>query len=163
MCRNTCPFQEELQMKKCTKCGEVKELSEFYKHTTTKDGFVSHCKQCHSLINKKRRENPEYVARQKETMSRWRANSKNKRSILSSAYKTKYGITLEEYEDQFSKQEGKCYICGNTQDKPLYVDHCHKKETIRKLLCQQCNTGLGMFKDNPEIMAKAISYLKEHG
>ena len=45
---------------------------------------------------------------------------------------------------------------------PLYVDHCHKTNTLRDLLCHQCNSFLGHAKDNIEILQKAIDYLHKH-
>ncbi len=44
--------------------------------------------------------------------------------------------------------------------KGLCVDHDHKTGEIRGLLCDSCNNGLGRFKDNPEILASALSYLQ---
>ena len=56
-----------------------------------------------------------------------------------------------------------CKICGNPEikDKPLYVDHCHKTGNIRGLICSHCNTGLGNFYDNIELLQKAIDYLSQ--
>ena len=58
------------------------------------------------------------------------------------------------------RQEGKCAICLRPMEKP-YVDHCHTTKQVRGLLCQQCNSGIGMFGDNIEIMLRAIEYLKK--
>ena len=44
----------------------------------------------------------------------------------------------------------------------LAVDHCHVKGSVRKLLCKSCNNGLGLFKDNPELLEKAADYLRNH-
>ena len=41
------------------------------------------------------------------------------------------------------------------------VDHCHKSGQIRGLLCNACNKGLGLFKDSPIILEKAIKYLNQ--
>lgn len=76
--------------------------------------------------------------------------------------KRKYDISLEEYEDMFRKQDGKCRICNDPYDS-LHVDHDHATGDVRGLLCNNCNAGLGMFKDSPELMVKAIKYLKEAG
>lgn len=40
--------------KKCTKCGEEKDLESFHKERTNKSGYRSDCKQCVSRKNKKR-------------------------------------------------------------------------------------------------------------
>ena len=39
--------------KVCSKCGKELPLSEFYKHTYTRDGLMSHCKGCHYTITRK--------------------------------------------------------------------------------------------------------------
>lgn len=44
----------------------------------------------------------------------------------------------------------------------LFVDHCHKTNKIRGLLCINCNNGLGAFKDNVFSLNRAIQYLKEN-
>lgn len=58
----------------------------------------------------------------------------------------------------------KCDICGGPPmgKQSFHIDHCHTTNTFRGLLCHQCNIGLGNFKDNPELLVKAIAYLKEH-
>lgn len=42
-------LEDNMQEKKCSKCGEVKEVSEFYKNNKYVDGFASWCKQCHAI------------------------------------------------------------------------------------------------------------------
>lgn len=76
---------------------------------------------------------------------------------------TKMGITPEIYGEKLSRQNGVCAICGktNTGGKRLFIDHDHKSGAVRGLLCTHCNTGIGMFGDDREILAAAISYLIE--
>ncbi len=72
-----------------------------------------------------------------------------------------FGINPDEYILLLDRQDGVCAICGNAPDnKQLAVDHCHKIGKVRGLLCQYCNTGIGLFKEDPEILAKAIDYLQ---
>jgi hypothetical protein len=71
-----------------------------------------------------------------------------------------YGITLEEYNRLFVLQKGKCAICSVMQEKSLDVDHCHKSNKVRGLLCRKCNLGIGFMQDNPEICKKASEYLR---
>ena len=42
------------------------------------------------------------------------------------------------------------------------LDHCHETETFRGWICHHCNTGLGGFSDNPDRVARALTYLEEH-
>lgn len=75
--------------------------------------------------------------------------------------KKSFGVSLEWYEMTLLSQNGVCKICGSTNKKRrLSVDHCHKTKKIRGLLCGNCNVGLGNFKDDPKLMAKAIEYLE---
>lgn len=75
-----------------------------------------------------------------------------------SRLKRRYGITLEDYEKMFKEQKGKCAICGIKKDK-LDIDHCHRTNKVRGLLCGSCNRALGLLKDNTEFLNNAIRYL----
>lgn len=77
-------------------------------------------------------------------------------------YRTNYGITLEDYNELFTLQNGCCAICKRHQSefvKKLHVDHCHKTNVIRGLLCHNCNLALGRFRDDPEVLQAALEYL----
>ena len=85
-----------------------------------------------------------------------------------SKLKRAYGITLDEYEELLSKQDSKCAICGidnngKYRNKPraFAVDHCHTTGKIRGLLCSDCNTGIGLLKDNINFLQSAIKYLNK--
>lgn len=89
---------------------------------------------------------------------------KHRDSHTEARLKDKYGITLANYTEIFNKQNGNCAICGINQSelkKKLSVDHNHDNKKVRGLLCHQCNVGIGMFKDSPDILKKAIRYLKK--
>jgi len=76
----------------------------------------------------------------------------------------KYGITIEQYNEIFIKQNGCCKICNRHQSefkRSLAVDHCHKTNKVRGLLCHHCNAAIGHLFEDVFIMEKAISYLKE--
>lgn len=57
---------------------------------------------------------------------------------------------------------GLCAICRKQTEK-LHIDHNHATGQVRELLCQKCNQGIGCFCEEPEILEKAIAYLKKHG
>lgn len=69
-----------------------------------------------------------------------------------------YGITRKDYEGLCNQQDRKCKVCGRVCK--LYVDHNHKTSVIRGLLCNNCNLGLGHFKDNPQLLRNAANYLE---
>ena len=73
----------------------------------------------------------------------------------------KFGITLSAYLSMKEGQDGKCIICKIKSKRNLCVDHDHKTGEIRGLLCLGCNTGLGNFKDNVNILSAAIKYLNK--
>ena len=77
-------------------------------------------------------------------------------------YFSRYNITIADYEKLLEKQNNCCAICYSktgSANKRLAVDHNHQTGIIRGLLCDECNTGLGKFKDNPSLLTNAIAYL----
>lgn len=79
---------------------------------------------------------------------------------------SQYGLTFAEHEKLRWDQNGLCAICGQPQRKgktdDLVIDHDHGTGTVRGLLCQPCNLGLGNFEDDIERMEHAIAYVKHH-
>lgn len=92
-------------------------------------------------------------------------------NITRNSYMKKtYGLTLEEYQTMYNRQDGLCAICGLSETrktkygfiKLLHIDHDHKTGKIRALLCGNCNGGLGLFKDSIQYMENAINYIKQY-
>lgn len=73
----------------------------------------------------------------------------------------KYGLEPEEYDAMVAARVGRCDICGEQPDGALCVDHDHGTGQVRGLLCQDCNKGLGCFRDNPVFIERANDYLQE--
>jgi hypothetical protein len=89
-----------------------------------------------------------------------------------------YGISLEEYNKILESQGGTCGVCRRLPQKiRLSVDHKHLKgerqikreggqaiirALVRGILCWQCNTALGKFNDDPELLERAADYLRNH-
>jgi hypothetical protein len=73
-----------------------------------------------------------------------------------------YGLTPETYADMLAGQGGRCAICGSppSPSRSLHVDHDHESDEVRSLLCGRCNTGLGSFRDEPDLLAVAQAYLQ---
>jgi hypothetical protein len=53
----------------------------------------------------------------------------------------------------------RCEICGTTEGKLCY-DHDHASGLVRGVLCSAHNTAIGLFRDDPELLEKAIAYLR---
>jgi hypothetical protein len=91
--------------------------------------------------------------------------SRNKEKIKRDTIRRAYDITLEDYNEMFSKQGGCCSICKQHQTnfkRQLFIDHCHVTGRVRGLLCQHCNFILGQSKDNIDILQEAIKYLERN-
>lgn len=160
-------------MKLCNKCGEEKLLGCFRRH----GGYVrGECIECEAKIRKAHyAKNPEKYAaasRQwckdnpgKHAASKRAWVSKNKDKHDSYRRKVIYGIDHAAFTQMLIKQNGVCAICGGGpvgKRKNLSVDHCHKTGKVRALLCSNCNTGLGSFKDNPQLLLISHAYLLQH-
>jgi hypothetical protein len=81
----------------------------------------------------------------------------------------KFGITVDDYSRLFTKQGGRCAICGRPETatrggktKWLAVDHDHETGKVRGLLCQTCNSALGLLNDDITLLLSARDYLLQH-
>lgn len=136
--------------KVCSKCKVEKSKDSFDRKKGYKDGIYCWCKECrrahdNALWHKKSKENKLHIGRKYN-------------------YKTKYGISLEKYEELLVAQNHKCAICGKDEvevpKKRLCVDHCHTTGKVRGLLCHYCNIAIGHMFDSTENLNKAVQYLE---
>lgn len=81
-----------------------------------------------------------------------------------------YGIDLTDYNRMFAEQKGLCAACGFPESrinkktgkpKQLHVDHCHKTRRVRGLLCNNCNSALGLLQEDPARIAGLLAYAKQ--
>ena len=87
--------------------------------------------------------------------------------VKNRAYKLKlaFGITIEEWEELYRRQSGRCAVCGIHSvelSRRLSVDHDHETGEVRGLLCSKCNRGIGFMKDSPELLILAANYLQSY-
>lgn len=135
--------------RECSECGQFKPWSEFHKRKDLSTGCTSHCKTCRKKRTQRDTENG---------------------SIRNRELKRKYGVDLETCQHIAVKQGNACAICGTTEKgfirgRARYwsVDHDHKTGKVRGLLCQKCNTILGLANDDIQVLENAILYLKKYG
>jgi len=108
------------------------------------------------LSNKKYREKNRELIREKQKKFNKENPIKRKNSML----KYHYGITLDDYNKMFKQQNGKCAICKRHQNnltRTLCVDHDHKTNKIRALLCVTCNTDVSVIENRLEEMLKYLN------
>lgn len=106
---------------------------------------------------KKARSRKRYEAKREEILAknRWQHMAR------------KFGITAESFAAILADQGGGCAICG-AEETAWHVDHDHAccpttrtcGKCVRGILCRGCNIGLGNFRDDPELLKRAISYLQ---
>src|SRR3954470_16574026 len=127
-------------MKNCTKCSIGKDATSFYRHSNGR--IQSWCKSC-IAENRKRwtQENPGY-------MKGYRI-------------KNKYGLSSDEWMTMLVLQDSRCAVCQEDFSGPasICVDHDHKTNIVRALLCNSCNIALGHFRDDVQIVESAVTYL----
>ncbi len=161
----------ELIERHCGGCNTTKPINEFSKDKYRTGGFSYRCKICRAAQTKRWTvANPEKVKISND-------NNKPKRKVYYSSpegvessrrahLKRMYNLTLEEYQQKLEQQEGKCKICGRTEmnykNKVLCVDHNHETNEIRGLLCGLCNSGIGKFLDDKQLLMNAIKYLEKY-
>lgn len=145
---------------KCSKCQTIKQIFEFNKYMF--NIRYPYCRSCRTAATKIHHDKPENKKQRKWYNQKYEPIAENKRLIKN------YGISLEHYNNILKSQSECCAICHrhismsltkSGKPKKLAVDHHHLTGAIRGLLCFQCNSGLGNFKENISFLQKAISYL----
>ena len=138
--------------KTCTKCGELKQISEFNPRYDGTDKVYPSCRLCQQI------KQTEYQKAKRAADPEGEAKKQREAQI-----KYKYGITPDQYEEIFESQDYKCAICGTEEcasGKSFSIDHDHKTGEVRGILCMDCNVSLGKLKDDPELFRKAAEYLE---
>ena len=136
-----------METKNCSYCKLNLPLEDFHKSKGHSYGRTAVCKTCQAAYSAK-----------------WYQENKERLipMMRSNAYFRQYNFTVEEYDLLYEEQNQGCAICTSptgANNKRLAVDHNHQTGEVRGLLCDDCNIGLGKFKDNPSLLAKAINYL----
>lgn len=74
------------------------------------------------------------------------------------ALETRYGKPAHELREL--QDEGPCAICDDIGRR--VIDHDHQTGDVRDGLCDRCNLGLGLFRDDPRLLRKAAEYVEGH-
>ena len=171
-------------MKTCIKHGELTkdQIRSYTRNRRGRSEIVLGCKLCHRATaaqarNKNREkanawgreDRKKYPEKYREYYKHYKKKNWQKLSVAESL--RFFGLTNEQYKGMVEKQENKCAICSTQETRKsrtkgetcrLAIDHCHDTNKVRGLLCHNCNTGIGKFKDDEDLMMKAILYLRTH-
>ncbi|OGM05627.1 hypothetical protein A2125_00435 [Candidatus Woesebacteria bacterium GWB1_43_5] len=103
----------------------------------------------------KNRERANELARESHARNKW----KHVEQLRYKRFEKLYGINRDQYNLIYQKQSGKCLICSEIPktERLFHIDHDHKTQIVRGLLCSRCNGALGWFEKNEE---KIFKYLK---
>ena len=114
------------------------------KQAYSRDGLHAYCNPCCAAYMRERR-------------AKW-SPAKRKQEDLKARCRS-YGITVAEFDSMYAVLPG-CGICKEPKDKyDLKIDHCHSTGRVRGLLCNHCNSAIGLLKDNHMNMKSAIDYI----
>jgi len=116
----------------CRLCKETKPVTDFTPNIIRENGYVSiesRCNECRKPI--------------KASLRR----------------QTVYGLSDQEFKEMKDAQGNRCLICTNEFTKTPHIDHCHDTGKVRGLLCGDCNTGIGLLREDVANLHRAITYL----
>ena len=172
-----------MDTKRCTRCETTQSLDQFLTiFKRGKETLSSWCRACRTEAAREHRhaqpelyrasdrrryaertQSPEYRKYQREYKRMRRRTESGKREIRKFQLAAKYGLTPEDYDRMLAEQDGVCAICKSPPEpeKFLHIDHCHATNRVRRLLCPECNRGLGAFCDDVVRLLAAADYLRE--
>jgi hypothetical protein len=146
--------QNEVTQLACSHCHESKSTDDFYVNRSRVRGFSYWCKLC--VQEDYAEKHPTKPRPPRTVTAREYDPIKGREYWLRHAY----GMSLEDWQDMFDRQDGKCAICGTTEPGgkgTFHTDHDHDTGVVRGLLCQTCNQAIGLLKHDPaRIMAAAV-------
>lgn len=154
-------------MKTCKHCTETKDFSFFSVNKGNRGGYAHKCKVCRAeearLLRKGESNTKPSKARLsiEERVKRHNAWAANHRDYQNNYdIFRRYGITLEDRKAMFDQQKGLCSICNKSGD--FVIDHCHKTGKIRSLIHRNCNSALGLIKEDFDMAIGLAKYIQEH-
>ncbi|MYV97363.1 endonuclease VII domain-containing protein [Streptomyces sp. SID3343] len=176
--------------KNCPDCTEWKPVGEYGKNASNPDGLSFYCLVCNRRRSaesyRARRERAGFKLRPKvdvpdgykrcpkceqiKPYAEWHKSSRQYDGLAARCkpcrkaegragyFMRTYGLTEDDVRRMVTDQMGVCPICQSTKLK--HVDHDHETGRVRAVLCFNCNAALGMFKDRPDALRRAATYVE---
>lgn len=147
-------------MKTCTRCKQEKLLEEFVFNKRS-GNYLNSCRKCKKYYQ----QNWHSIRKHNTNLQRrleYQKSAEIRALCKDRELRKNFGISLSEYEQLLQVQQGKCLGCEKHESellRKLAVDHCHKTGKVRGLLCGNCNTALGLVKENIKTLQNMMEYL----
>ncbi len=179
-------MNEETETRRCSRCKQKLQRTAFASNKSMPDGLQAYCRECAAEYYRQRQEAKGKKVREKvpappghkrcpqceevKPHSEWERNKSSSDGWASycracraernrvSYFKRRYGLTPAELDALVAEQQGVCCICLAAP--AAHVDHCHEKGRVRGVLCFSCNAALGQFKDRPDVIRRAATYVE---
>lgn len=110
-----------------------------------------------------RKANPERareIRRKWQEANREKINAKN-RERKDHRRRLKLGVDHAAFAARFASQGSRCAICATDKARKWALDHDHATGHVRGILCNKCNLGIGLLRDDPAIVKAAAEYLEQ--
>lgn len=132
----------------CMHEGRPQGDANFYKDKQKKSGYRPDCKDC--------------VNRTVKTYVESLDPAQRKAQRDKAQRKYTYGLSQPDFDVLVDRADDRCESCGDPTI-VMHIDHDHATGKVRGLLCQDCNLGIGRFRDSPERLRQAAAYLERVG
>jgi hypothetical protein len=98
-------------------------------------------------------------AAQPEVFAAYAARAREKARELGRYALYRHGLSLEQRKEIFDRQGGTCALCPRSlvDYAHVHVDHDHRTDKIRGLLCGGCNAKLGWYENRIEVIAQYLA------
>jgi len=166
------------ESKRCTKCLTVKPLTEYYARKEAPSKKMSACRSCRVKTTLAWRSSERGRQSSVKAAAEWRRKNREASRAASRKWAAEnlenrrnyrflkdYGVSRSEVADYLLSVGGRCEICqheihlGGRSKWRACVDHCHETGDVRGVLCSNCNSAIGLFANNPDLLISGSRYL----
>ena len=140
------------ETKRCTKCGEIKNISEFSKDKTNKSGLQTYCKSCST--NNVKQWTSSFNGYMNKIYLDLVNNQKKSNNPLT------INININDLKEQYYKQNGICALSGIRMTMDTYMSKDNHIINKNNMVIDRINNNLGFEKDNIQLVINIAHKMK---